>query len=67
VTVVKNRSTPEGREFWDHVEKVAAQVRGRGEMSALFALVLGLGSGFLFGIAVMCPLVAWSRKRHGID
>lgn len=26
-TVVKNRSTPQGQEFWNHVEAVAEQVR----------------------------------------
>jgi hypothetical protein len=27
VSVVKNKSTPENKEFWDHVENIAAQVR----------------------------------------
>jgi len=34
MSVVKNRSTQKNREFWDHVEAIAAQVRARrGEMS----------------------------------
>jgi hypothetical protein len=30
--VVKNRTTPENRAFWDHVEKIAQQVRLRREL-----------------------------------
>lgn len=29
--LLKNKTTPEGREFWEHVEKVAAEVRAREE------------------------------------
>ncbi len=34
VVLAKNRSTPEAVAFWDHVEKVAAQVRAEAEHDA---------------------------------
>ena len=38
MTLIKNRSTKENQEFWDHVEKVANEVRSRRADKKFFKL-----------------------------